>query len=387
MAEDELTQTGIRVGRWLPAVPGESAPGRQPQSVPRRLPSDPDDPSTPAPDVATFPDHADPTATAEPPAHLPGVHPGDSLPAPPVAGPGPIPAAPARHSSRKGVGARLAGLVGPAAAKVRVAVGGTPDGPVTRVGAARARRRRRRVLLAAAALAASVVVPVLAYVGREPGSGGGPTVPAALPTTAVSPSSPAAPPPTIVPVTGNPAFPGGPLLSLDQEQSPTRVDLTTLGVRDWIHWGGSGGNSAQRKQTSTGEIRDPGGDRLEHRASASSFAWTDGTPVARQDAIRSGVFQRGVGKSFTVNVAGSGDLRTVRLFVGAFSAGARLDVRLSTGGDPAVREVPLAAGDRFFEYVIQFRAPRGAQLLITWRALTVVGGENDGVTLEAVAVG
>ncbi|MET8834294.1 hypothetical protein ABZV78_10300 [Micromonospora sp. NPDC004540] len=87
-----------------------------------------------------------------------------------------------------------------------------------------------------------------------------------------------------------------------------------------------------------------------------------------------------------MSVAGSGDLRTVRLFVGAFSAGARLDVRLFGGGDPAVREVALAAGDRFFQYVVHFRAPRGERLLLTWRALSVVGGENDGVTLEAVTV-
>ncbi|MGR6317600.1 hypothetical protein Q2K19_04925 [Micromonospora soli] len=405
MAEDELTQTGIRVGRWLPAVPGERAPDRQPPGGPRRLPSDPDDPSTPPPDVAPLADHVDPASTAEPPAHIPPVHPGDSLPAPPAGDPGPDrspsarpdrardagptpagpAAAPARHASREGLAERLAGLVGPAATTVRVAVGVTPDRRATRVGAARARRRRRRVLLAVVALAASAVVPVLAYVGRAPDAGGR-AAPGAPPTTSVSPPAPVAAPPTVVPVTGNPAFPGGPLLSLDQEQIPKLVDLTALGVRDWIHWGGSGGDSLQRKQTSTGEIHDPGGERLEHRASASAFAWTDGTPVARQDGIRYGVFQRGAGKSFSVTVAGSGDLRTVRLFVGAFSAAARLDVRLSAGGDPAVREVPLAAGDRFFEYVIQFRAPHGAQLLVTWRSLSIVGGENDGVTLEAVAV-
>jgi hypothetical protein len=49
--------------------------------------------------------------------------------------------------------------------------------------------------------------------------------------------------------------------------------------------------------------------------------------------------------------------------------------------------VARATGDRFYEYVIHFRVPRGARLLISWRALAVVGAENDGVTLEAVTVG
>ncbi|WNM40832.1 hypothetical protein RMN56_05655 [Micromonospora halotolerans] len=368
MAEDdELTQTGIRVGGWLPAVPAERARAAQPPPAPRRLPGDPDAPLAGPADPLAGPD-------APPVAERPAL--GEPDAPPPVES---RPAAPVRHSAPEGVTVRLAGLVGPAAAKVRAAVGVAPDRP-TRVGVARARRRRRRMILAGAALTALVLV--LAYAGRGAEPDVRPTVPAAAPTA----PAPTAAPPTVVPVTGNPALPGGPLLNLDQEPVPPSVSLTVLGSRDWLHWGGTGAASVQRKQRGTGEIGELGGDRLEHNAGAAALTWTDGTPTARQDGTRSGVFQRGAGKSFALSVAGSGDLRTVRLFVGAFSAGARLDVRLSGGGDPAVREVALAAGDRFFQYVVHFRAPRGQRLLITWRALTVVGGENDGVTVEAVTV-
>lgn len=378
MAEEELTQTGIRVGRWLPAVPAGPDGEPRPPTVPRRLRTGAD--ARIEPGAADAPADGEPFPTARPVA--PGDDPASMAEA---RGADPEPGAGAvRYSARKSVAARLTELVAPAAARVRVAVGAAPDGPVTRVGVARARRRRRRVALAAAALSALVLI--LAYAGRGARPGGTPTVPAELPTVAAT--APAtAPPPMVVPVTGNPAFPGGPLLDVDQQPVPALVDLTALGTRDWIHWGGLGGGSVQRKQTGTGEITDPGGARLEHAASVSTYAWTDGTPVARQEGTRYGVFQRGAGQSFSLSVAGSGDLRTVRLFVGAFSAGARLDVRLSSGGDPAVREVALAAGDRFYEYVIHFRAARGAKLLVTWRALTVVGGENDGVTMEALTVG
>ncbi|MCW3840897.1 hypothetical protein ONA70_12390 [Micromonospora yasonensis] len=286
MAEEELTQTGIRVGGWLPAVPGE--PGREPgpPAVPRRLPANPQAPVPPTP---VDPEPAGPAADHPFPAQSPVAAPPDDLtastdeatpgggadPGADAGGPQQVPASPvdtgpARHSAPESMAQRLAGLVGPAAAKLRVAVGAAPDGPVTRVGAARARRRRRRVVVAAAALAALVVALAYADRGARPG---GPAPPAALPTAAAAPPAPA-PSPTVVPVTGNPALPGGPLLSVDQQPVPALVDLTALGVRDWVHWGGLGSGSVQRKQVGTGEITDPGGVRLEHAASVSAFAIT-----------------------------------------------------------------------------------------------------------------
>lgn len=279
--------------------------------------------------------------------------------------------------SVRGVSARLRHAVRPDAVRPASEAG------ATRVAVARARRRRRRAVLATAALTASVVA--LAYSARSPTPPErGRAVPAAGPTTPAP--APTGAPPTVVPVTGDPALPGDPLLGVDQEPVPPAVSLTLLGTRDWRHWGGAGADSVQRKQRGTGEIEDPGGDRLEHNAGVSGLSWTDGTPTVRQEGTRTGVFQRGAGRSFKLGVAGSGDLRTVRLFVGAFSAGARLDVSLSGGGDPAVREVAMARGDRFYQYVVHFRAPRGQRLLITWRALAVTGGQNDGVSLEAITV-
>ncbi|WP_345153307.1 hypothetical protein [Micromonospora maritima] len=462
MAEDELTQSGIRVGGWLPAVPDGPPGTASAPAGPRRLPGDPDLPASPAtgPETGSA-EHAGPVPVAEAPSLGGAVAPdspaaGDPAPSadasggPPPSGPasvrpttgrppllapatgGPPPASaayplvgpvssragdglearpgpadpttpdpdgtwdgrtPGRHSAPESLRARLADLTDPLAARARtwsarlpgaVRQASPPDHPTTRVGAARARRRRRRVVLATAALTLTVVA--LAYAARspEPPAGRRPGLPGAAPTA--SAPAPTAAPPTVVPDTRNPALPGGPLLDLDEEPVPPAVSLSLLGTRDWRHWGGTGADSVQRKQRGTGEIEDPGGDRLEHNAGVTDLSWTDGTPTARQDGTRAGVFQRGAGKSFTLAVAGSGDLRTVRLFVGTFSAGARLDVSLSGGREPAVREVALTRGDRFYQYVVHFRAPRGQRLLITWRALTVTGGENDGVSLEAVTV-
>ncbi|WP_435122312.1 hypothetical protein [Micromonospora tulbaghiae] len=337
-------------------------------------------------------------------------------------------ARPGRHSARESIPARLADLTGGLTrptgrigVRLRVAVRAAktwlsrtlapiagplrppPDAPATRVATARARRRRRRAVLAA--ITVTGLVAALAYAARSPTP---PpltreTAPVAAPDEQApsepapggqapdrqAPSGPAPSgqaPSDQASATGGPVAPGGPLLDVDLAPLPGTVSLTALGTRDWRHWGGVGADSFHRKASGTGEIQDPGGERLEHNAGACDLQWTDGTPTARQDGTRAGVFQRGAGKIFTLGVAGSGEPRTVRLFVGTFSAGARLDLSLSSGGDPAVREVALAAGDRFYQYVIRFRAAPGERLLIRWHALTVTGGQNDGVALQAITV-
>ncbi|MER6584755.1 MULTISPECIES: hypothetical protein [Micromonospora] len=335
-------------------------------------------------------------------------------PAPDPAEPGPPQVAetgarPGRHSARESIPARLAdmtsgighltsgigdlaGRIGDLAggigvrlrdaARTRLTLGPTrppADAPATRVAVARARRRRRRAVLAAVTVTG--LVAALAYAGRSPAP---PSNRETSPVAAPSDQAPGDQAPDQAPA--DPVSPGGPLLDVDLAPLPGALSLTALGTRDWRHWGGTGADSFHRKAGGTGEIQDPGGERLEHNAGACDLRWTDGTPTARQEGTRAGVFQRGAGKSFTLGVAGSGDLRTVRLFVGTFSAGARLDLTLSSGGDPVVREVALAAGDRFYQYVIRFRAAPGERLLIKWQALTVTGAQNDGVALQAVTV-
>lgn len=371
MAEEEITRTGLRVGGWLPQPPVE--PVRAPGPGPLRLPGDPAagrpapppaDPATPPPTVAPAPASALPTGP-------------DERTAPPAA---------------SAVAAAPASAAGSWAGRLRDAtgLGGPAAGPVTRVGAARARRRRRRLLWAGLAVASAALL--VAYAGQGPGPDA-PRPPVAVaapaPPTATTPGpglAATALAPATVAVTGDPAFPGGPLLTVEAEPVPSMVDLSALGGRDWIHWGLNGGDTVQRRAAGTGEISDLGGDRLNHDASGSAFSWSDGTPVARQEATRYGVFQRGAGRSFGVAVAGSGDLRTVRFFVGTFSAGARLELRLSTGGPVVGRDVPQLSGDHFVQFVIHFRAPRGGRLLVTWRAGAVDGGLNDGVAMQAMTV-
>ncbi|WP_435154060.1 hypothetical protein [Micromonospora aurantiaca (nom. illeg.)] len=369
------------------------------------------------------PSPARPAATPEPAmssgtALGPAASAGAALgPAEPAGADPPVEARPGRHSARESIPARLADLTGglsdvtgglgvrlrAAARATTTRLGRTlapiagpmrppPDAPATRVAVARARRRRRRAVLAAVAVTG--LVAALAYAARSstPPPLTRETAPVAAPgNQAPNDQAPTdqAPPgqaPTDQAPSDQAPVTGGPLLDVDLAPLPGSLSLTDLGTRDWRHWGGTGADSFHRKAGGTGEIQDPGGERLEHNAGACDLQWTDGTPTARQEGTRAGVFQRGAGKSFTLGVAGSGDLRTVRLFVGTFSAGARLDLSLSSGGDPAVREVALAAGDRFYQYVIRFRAAPGERLLIRWQALTVTGGQNDGVALQAITV-
>ncbi|MCT2282020.1 hypothetical protein M3G91_30920 [Micromonospora chalcea] len=394
-----------------PGSPGAAAPGPLVSAAPVGPESRPNPPGGRVPLVGPAPIGL----------HLSAPSPVRPGPAPDSAEPGPPQAAetearPGRHSARESIPARLADLASRignlAGGKIGNLAGGITDlagrigvrlrdaartartrlsptrppadAPATRVAVARARRRRRRAVLAAVAVTG--LVAALAYAVRSPAPP--PLTRETSPVAAPSDQAPdnQAPGDQAPTAPADPVSPGGPLLDVDPAPLPGALSLTALGTRDWRHWGGAGADSFHRKAGGTGEIQDPGGERLEHNAGACDLQWTDGTPTARQEGTRAGVFQRGAGKSFTLGVAGSGDLRTVRLFVGTFSAGARLDLTLSSGGDPVVREVALAAGDRFYQYVIRFRAAPGDRLLIKWQALTVTGAQNDGVALQAITV-
>ncbi|MEW2442298.1 hypothetical protein [Micromonospora marina] len=436
-----------RAGNRDPAGPGNMDPAVPwTMALPEgdRPPAEPDDPvsvgNLEPPGTAVWPPPprtSGPPAPDRPAAGPPSAGPSSSRPGaadePADSGLPHDPAArPGRHSARESLPARLADLTGGLASKTgarlralahaaKSRLGRTlapiagpmrpsPDAPATRVAAARARRRRRRVVLAAVAVTG--LVAALAYTARSsvplpltretaPVAAPGKEAPSEQAPGEQAPSEQAPseqPPSEHAPSEQAPGeqapgeqppseqAPGGPLLDVDLAPLPGTSSLTALGTRDWRHWGGDGADSFHRKASGTGEIQDPGGERLEHNAGAGDLQWTDGTPTARQEGTRAGVFQRGAGKSFTLGVAGSGDARTVRLFVGTFSAGARLDLSLSSGGDPVVREVALAAGDRFYQYVVRFRAAPGERLLIRWQALTVTGGQNDGVALQAITV-
>ncbi|MER7889336.1 hypothetical protein ABTX15_05875 [Micromonospora sp. NPDC094482] len=265
-------------------------------------------------------------------------------------------------------------------------------------------RQRRWAVAGLAALAS--LTALIAYVGSgpEPESGPHGGVPAGVgrPTgfPAVeangSDTGPASPglrprqrPPSVAPTPSvTTPTPAPALLTVRQGDIPAEVDLTAAGPRDWVHWGLRGGDSTVRKRNGSGEIADEGGRgaRGGWDGNQEVFSWRDGAAVRAASGTPNGVYTCGAGNGFALAVAGSGELRTVRLYVGLWMARGRLEARLSTGGPTTTLRMEDPHTSRSAEFTLRFRAPRGARLLINWSTEKVFTGDCGNVGVQAVAL-
>ncbi|WP_233563133.1 hypothetical protein [Micromonospora musae] len=275
--------------------------------------------------------------------------------------------------------------------------GRTPAGPAARPG--------RRWTIAGLALLACLAA-LVGYVGNrsdpEPAPPGGVTAEAVRPSgfpaaeanrTDTGPAVPGLRPRQRP--TGSPspsatslAAPGPPVLTVSQGEIPAEVDLTAAGPRDWVHWGLRGGGSTVRKQNGSGEIVDAGGagTRGGWDGNQELFGWRDGGSVRTVGATANGVYTCGIGNGFKLAVAGSGELRTVRLYAGLWMARGRLEARLSVGGPTTTLRMEDPHTSRSAEFTLRFRAPKGAQLLISWTTEATFSYDCGNVGLQAVAL-
>ncbi|MFY1598413.1 hypothetical protein [Micromonospora sp. WMMD737] len=178
------------------------------------------------------------------------------------------------------------------------------------------------------------------------------------------------------------------VLAASMAEAPGEVDLTTVGRRDWVHWGLRGAESTVRKRGGSGEIRDEGGTgrRGGWDDNQESFSWRDGNPVASASGSPHGVYRCGAGSGFTLAVAADGQARTVRLYGGVWMARGRLDARLSVGGPSRTLRIEDRHTSRSTEFTIRFQAPKGSRLVLTWTVEQAFSDDCGNVGVQAVAL-
>ncbi|MEE3919886.1 hypothetical protein V2I01_21100 [Micromonospora sp. BRA006-A] len=128
-----------------------------------------------------------------------------------------------------------------------------------------------------AAVAVTGLVAALAYALRSPASPPRETAPVAAPT--VQAPGDQAP---VVPVTGDPVSPGGPLLDVDLAPLPGSLSLTDLGTRDWRHWGGTGADSFTARRAAPARSR----TRVASGSSTTRAPAIFSGPTARRRRVR-----------------------------------------------------------------------------------------------------
>ena len=187
-------------------------------------------------------------------------------------------------------------------------------------------------------------------------------------------------------------LPGGSLTSLFGVQTAA-VDLSAEGTQDWAHWGLSAEPGFDHK--------DGGGSQLSNytvlgavaaaRYSDLSYAhvWNNGTPTTSATAT-TGVFVSGAaGNGFRITAPADTNLRTLRLYVGAWCAQAQFRAELSDGSAPAdANEFVLTpTGTANHVYEITYKAASAGQTLtVSYTLKENYNPPYGNVTLQAATL-
>jgi hypothetical protein len=224
--------------------------------------------------------------------------------------------------------------------------------------------------------------------GIVPPSSSTGAIPLESPSTAPSPSLSSAAPPTTQPVSRDPVPDQG-SIALARGDVPAVVNLSAEGRRDWVHWGEDGTFSLERDKDGGFTILEgaPTAPRFRHALSPQRFRWTGGDPVGSSNGTQTGIRTCGRNNGFTISVPAGPSARTLRLYLGAVASKGRLQARLSAGAATAAATIEQRDNTlRTAMITLTYRAPKAAQLQLTWMTQETYGSGCGGVALEAATL-
>jgi len=182
-------------------------------------------------------------------------------------------------------------------------------------------------------------------------------------------------------LSGNAAFP------------PTFVNLTSEGSADWTHWGLVSSNSFNRKAAVPPQLSPLtvlGTHPLVRYANnQTSFAWTDGTPVATEPGSSTGVYITGFTNGFKIAALADTTPRRLKVYVGLYGAVGDFQAFLDDGSAPAYANLSLDSvfSDVAAVYTIDYSAASaGKKLIVQYRSARLYDMDYGNVTLQAATL-
>jgi hypothetical protein len=178
--------------------------------------------------------------------------------------------------------------------------------------------------------------------------------------------------------------------------SPTgTIQLTTEGSSDWAHWALSSAADFNHKAGVSQQISNfsvvGSGTPTRYANNAVGFTWTNGTPTGSATATTTGLYIPGVGQGFRLTVPADSATRTLRLYVGAWRAQARMLAHLSDGSAPDYSDGSLTNNSgittlRVYTFTYS-AASAGQTLTLTFTdENATVAGVTGNVTLQAASL-
>jgi uncharacterized membrane protein len=173
------------------------------------------------------------------------------------------------------------------------------------------------------------------------------------------------------------------------------VQLTAEGSSDWAHWGVTAVTDYNHKAAVSPQISNfalaAGGTVSRYANNGVGFTWTDGTPTSTATNSTTGVFVPGQGNGFRVTAPADKTTRTLRVYVGAWRATARMLAHLSDGSALDYTDTSLtnsAGVTTLGVYTLVYAAASAGQTLsVTFtQSAPTVGGTIGNVTLQAATL-
>jgi hypothetical protein len=178
--------------------------------------------------------------------------------------------------------------------------------------------------------------------------------------------------------------------------TPGNVSLTTQGSDDWVHWGLSSPSSVNRKAAVTPQISALtliGSGTIPDRFtdSVSTYSWIDGTPTANVSNTTTGVYIQnfdGPGRGMQFTVPADAIARTLKVYLGEFSATGTLTATLSDASAAAFTNTMTGIADNTVQgvYTLNYAANSPGQTLTVKWVETGALGAFDNMTMQAATL-
>jgi len=181
-------------------------------------------------------------------------------------------------------------------------------------------------------------------------------------------------------------------LSGSQTTPQTNVNLTTEGNADWAHWGLTASNSFNHKSGVSQQISNytaiGSGTIQRYSNNPNVYSWNGGTPSSSAANTPTGVYVTGLNNGFQLTVPADTAQRTLKLFVGVWAAGGKLEATLSDGSSLDFIDTSLVnqTGTSNALYTLNYQAgTNGQTLTVRWTVGTIYQSMGN-VTLQAASV-
>ena len=165
----------------------------------------------------------------------------------------------------------------------------------------------------------------------------------------------------------------------------TTVNLTTEGVKDWVHWGDASLNrkTGVAAQISTYSVVGTG-SVVTYTNDPRGATWTDGTPTVSSTNNKAGISITGTNNGFSITVPAGTTVTTLSFHVGGTTSGATLTAHLSDGSAADYTNVvSTTSGQYDRNYTLIFSGgSAGRTLTVTWKMTSGTGS----VTLSGAAL-